>query len=189
MTPAGLEAWANYEPERSPIVTCELMNIPTLFYADYPLDIGITEEEVVIHHELYDVIRRVPLDSEPRSQHETGLFGVANARFEGDVLVIESSDYPPSPWGLAVVSLANGNGADVPSSAQKRLTERYSVIEGGKKLRLDFTLEDPVYLTEPFSDYWEWRRLAEDAPVLYEFECDPDSAAQFTGLRFERDAR
>ena len=31
LTPAGLEAWGNYDSEHSPIVTCEPMNIPTLF--------------------------------------------------------------------------------------------------------------------------------------------------------------
>ena len=135
------------------MVTCEPVNIPSLFYVDYLLDIRVNEEEVIIHHEVYDVTRRVPLDSEPKSQHESGLFGVASARMEGDELVVESSDYPPSPWGLAIVTLANGNGADVPSSAEKKLTERYSVSEDGKTLRLDFTLEDPVYLTEPFVDH------------------------------------
>ena len=187
LTPAGLESWQDYDPERSPVATCEMMNIPTLFYPGYLFDIRVNEREVILDHELYDLTRRIPLDSEPGPQHESGLLGVATARMQRDELVVESSGFPPSPWGLAVAVLRNGNGADIPSSAQKRVTERYSVSENGKTLRLDFTVEDPVYLTEPFSDYGEWTRVAADAPIVFDYNCDPVSAARFMGSASERD--
>ena len=187
LTPAGLESWQDYDPERSPVATCEMMNIPTLFYPGYLFDIRVNEREVILDHELYDLTRRIPLDSEPGPQHESGLLGVATARMQRDELVVESSGFPPSPWGLAVAVLRNGNGADVPSSARKRVTERYSVSGDGKTLRLDFTVEDPVYLTEPFSDYGEWTRVADDAPIVFDYNCDPVSAGRFTGSTSERD--
>ena len=182
LTAAGLEAWRNYDSDTSLVTTCEPMNIPTLFYASYLLDIRMNDQEVVLDHELYDVTRKVPLNAAPVSQHESGLFGVASGRMQGSDLVIESSGYPPSQWGLAVAVLRNGNGGDVPSSGQKKMTERYSVSGDGKTLRLEFTVEDPVYLTEPFSDDGEWRRIADDAPIVYDYACDSDSAALFTGL-------
>ena len=158
------------------------MNIPTLFYASYLLDIRMNDREVVLDHELYDITRRVPLNAAPESQHESGLFGVASGRMQGNELVIVSSGYPPSQWGLAVEVLRNGNGGDVPSSGHKKMTERYSVSGDGKTLRLEFTVEDPVYLTGPFSDDGEWRRIADDAPIVYDYACESDSAALFTGV-------
>ncbi len=181
LTAAGLQAWEDYDSARSPVTTCEPMNIPTLFYASYLLDIHMDDQYVTLDHELYDITRRVPLNAEPESQHESGLFGVASARLRGNELVIESFGYPPSKWGLAVAVLRNGNGADIPSSAQKKMTERYTVSEDGSKLRLEYTLQDPVYLTEPFFHDGEWTRIAADAPIIFDYACNPDSAALFTG--------
>lgn len=181
LTRTGLEAWENFDPERSPATTCEPMNVPTLFYVGHLLDIRVNGEDVLFHHEIYDVTRRVLLNTEPRPQEASGRFGVAAARMEGDELVIESSGYPPSKWGLAIAARPVGNGADVPSSAQKRVIERYSVSQDGQKLVVDYTVEDPVYLTEPYSALREWTRLADDAPVLYEYNCETESASRFIG--------
>ena len=177
---AGRQAWDDYDPERSPVVTCEPMNIPTLFYPAYLVDIRVDEREAVLHYELYDVVRRIPLNSAPVSQEKSGSFGVATARMEGDTLVIESREFPPSRWGLAIAVAPNGNGGDIPSSGHKRLTERYTANEDGRILNLHYTVEDPSYLSEPFSDRVQFRRLADDAP-MHEFECDPEAAAGFLG--------
>ncbi len=181
LTPEGLEAWRNYDAERSLVVTCEPMNIPTLFYAGYLFDIFVSDTEVILDHEVYDLTRRVPLDSAPETQYGSGQYGAAAATLEGGELVVESGEFPPSPWGLAAAVLANGNGGDVPSSEQKRLIERYSLSEDGQTLRLEFTVEDPVYLSEPFSDQVEWTRIASDAPIVFDYDCDPAVAGRFTG--------
>ena len=62
------------------------------------------------------------------------------------------------------------------------MTERYTVSEDGNTLRLEYTLEDPVFMTEPFIHDGEWTRVAADAPIVYNYDCTPDSAALFTGL-------
>jgi hypothetical protein len=186
LTPAGLRAWNEYRAERSPATTCEPMGIPTLFYVGYVVDIGLARNEVVMHYELYDVIRRIPIGGRPRMASATPLLGESVARIDGKSLIIETSKFTPSAWGLAVAAIPLGNDKDVPSSAQKKITERYTVSDDGKTLVLDYTVEDPVYLSRPFSDRVSIERLPDNAE-MYEFKCDPKAAARFTGGASSRD--
>jgi hypothetical protein len=98
---------------------------------------------------------------------------------EGNVLVIESSGYPASAWGLGAATQVMGAGADVPSSAQKTVVERFSASENGLALIYEYTVEDPVYLTESFSHRVEMARLPDDT-VFYVYDCDVESASQFS---------
>ena len=180
LTPVGLDAWRNWDAQASPANTCEPVNVPDVFFAPYLFDVRVNAEEVTLLHEAYGVTRTIILDSEPRLAEETGLFGLVSGRAEGDELVIESSEYPPSAWGLGLAATKHGGGADVPSSAQKKVTERYSVSEDGRTLRIDYTVEDPVYLTMPYSSYAQFTRVPDDTP-LYEYNCEVDSASRFSG--------
>ena len=177
LTPAGRRAWEQHDPRLSPANTCEYVNMPSLFYAPFLYDIQIDANEAVLTYELFNVTRRVLLNGEPQKAEETGLFGLVSGRIKGDELVIESSNYPPSDWGLAIAGDNNGAGRDVPSSAQKQILERYSVTNEGN-LRVDYVLEDPVYLKERYSNFVEFTRVADDTPI-HPWDCDTESAAKY----------
>jgi len=179
LTPAGVAAVQSYDPQQSPANACEPYNVPGAFLTPYMFDIRIGEREVVILHEAYNVTRRVPFGPDMAQVEPTGVFGRARARIEGSELVVESSGYPPSAWGLALAVDENGLGADIPSSAEKSVVERFSVSDDGLKLMLRYTVTDPVYLTQPFSGSATLDRVADDAPI-YEFACELDSAARFS---------
>ena len=179
LTPAGLTARENYDPQRSPANICEPTNIPAVFYTPFLFDIRITDQQAVVRHEAYNIIRTVPLDSEPRRAEPSGVFGMVAGRIDGDELVIESSGYPESDWGLGIAAGPNGVGADVPSSSQKKVIERYSVSSDGGTLTVGYTLEDPVYLTEPYSSHIEFTWVPDDEP-MHEYDCELDSAARFS---------
>jgi len=97
----------------------------------------------------------------------------------GEVYRAKSSGYPPSAWGLALAVDVNGLGADIPSSEQKTLVERFSVSDDGLTLTVRYTVSDPVYLTAPYTGTATLDRVADDAPI-YEFKCELDSAARFS---------
>ena len=178
LTPAALAAVQSYDPKESPANLCEPYNVPAAFLTPYLFDIRLTDREAIVRHEAYGITRRVPFG--PDAQVEpTGLFGIAHARTEGDTLVIESRDYPPSAWGLATAVDENGLGADIPSSAQKSTVERFSVSADGLTLTVQYELEDPVYLAERFMGSATLERVSDDSP-MYEFECELDSAARFS---------
>ena len=173
LTPEGLAAWESYDERLSPLDTCEPAQIPGLYYAPaYIHDIRIGDQEAVLYHEPFDITRTVPLSSEPQPAEQTGALGLVSGRIEGEQLVIESSGYPASKWGIAFASSSIGNGGDVPSSVEKTVTERFSVSDDGATLKIDYTITDPAYLTEPYSSFVEYKRIADDAPV-YGFDCEP----------------
>jgi hypothetical protein len=176
---AGSAAAANYDPQLSPATTCEPGAIPNLQLFPYLTDIRIQDDRVIFHHEAYDVVRSIPLDAPAAQVEPLGNMGVASAHIEGKELVIESSGYPPSRWGLAGAAQPRGGSYDVPSSAQKKVVERYSVSDEGQTLTLAQTIEDPVYLTEVYSASLTMSRVADDEP-MYPFECETDSAKRFS---------
>ena len=175
----GLRAWQEYSPRQSPANTCEPMNIPDIFNAPYLLDVEITDNELIIFNQPWDVERRIPLDGESVQAEPSGLFGTVSARIEGDVIIIESRDYPPSRWGLGSATQYLGSGADVPSSPDKQVTERIRLSEDAQTIHYDYTLVDPVYLSGPFSSSLEFSRLSAETP-MYPYDCEEESAAMFS---------
>jgi len=175
----GQSAWTNYDPKQSPANTCEPVSMPSAFHAPYLFDIDITDDTIILHNQLYEIVRKVPKNGEPVRTEPAGLFGTVRGRVEGDTLVVESRDHPPSRWGLGVATITLGGGADVPSSTEKSLVERYSVSEDGRTLLIDYTIEDPIYLSQPYSGRVELARVADDT-VMDVFECDVESAAMFS---------
>jgi hypothetical protein len=177
---AGLAAWRAYDQKLSPANTCEPMSIPVVFNApSYFVDIRFGDGNVVIRNEAYDVNRTVPLGSEFTPADPKGQWGKVRGRVEDATLVVESRDYPPSRWGLGAATQINGGGADVPSSEQKTVTERFSVSDDGLTLVYAYTLFDPVYMREPHNARIELKRVPDDSRWV-PYECNVESASMFS---------
>ena len=175
---AGMAAWRNYDRKASPANTCEPLNVPSVFLAPFFLfDLRVEARQVVLHNEAYDIVRTVPLARRSAAVDANGRFGRARARLERDVLVVETRDFPVSLWGLGHEE-AHGGG-DVPSSAQKTLTERFAVTPDGRTLVYTYELFDPVYMTEPHTGRVELARVPDDVP-MYAYKCDLESAAMWS---------
>src|SRR5690606_29159528 len=160
--------------------TCEPMSIPVVFNApSYFVDIRFGDGSVVIRNEAYDVHRTVPLGTAFNPADPDGQWGRVRGRIDGDALIVESRDYPPSRWGLGAATQINGGGADVPSSEQKTVTERFSVSDGAMRLSYEYTLFDPVYMREPYTARIEMPRVSDESP-MYPYDCDVDAASMFS---------
>lgn len=175
---AGRAAWQGYDPIESPAAKCETQSIPSVFNAPYLSEVRIGTDSVFVRNEAYDVRRTIALGDSFAPANPNGSFGEARARIEGDTLIIESRGYPPSGWGLGVATHVDGGGADIPSSVQKTVVERYSVSDDGQTLTLAYTLSDPAYLTRPYDGQVELHRVSPDTPI-YDYVCDLQSAAEF----------
>jgi hypothetical protein len=180
LNPAGVAARAAYDRKASPANTCEPMSIPDVFTAPFYLfEVRAENGAVTLHNEAYDITRTVKLDGKPAKVDAKGQFGTASARLDGDTLVIESRDHPVSKWGLGSEVQVLGGGADVPSSPQKTVTEKLSVSPDGKTLAYEFTLQDPTYLTKPYTGRVELTRAPDGTPI-YPYACDVESAAMWS---------
>lgn len=180
----GQEALDNYDYDASPANTCEPVNIPTILHVpNFLFDVRIDDYKAVITNEIYGVTRTVPLGTEFKQAEPTGRFGFIRGRIEGDVLVVESNKYLPSKWGTGIAAFKGG--ADVPSSDQKRVTERYMSRNEGQTLRVEYTIEDPVYLSEPYVGWREFNRVSDDTPI-HPYECSTESASQFSDKNLKK---
>jgi hypothetical protein len=177
---AGMAARSSYDRKLSPANTCEPISIPDAFNAPFYLfDIRIDGQQAVLHNELYDIVRKVPLGNRAAPADSAGLFGLARGRMEDGALVVESRGFAPSKWGLGAETTIFGGGADVPSSEQKEVIERFSVSEDGETLLYEYTVNDPVYMSEPYSGRIRLTRVPDGTP-MYPYECDVESASMWS---------
>ena len=174
----GLAAVEAFDPELSPLNTCETIGIPAALFSPTMFAVHVADQDVTLHFEYYDVTRTFTLGASPRALGEDGALGVASARIEGNTLVIRSEGFPASSWGLGQIHETDSE-TDVPSSEMKTVEERYTPTDGGLGIVLEMTVRDPVYLSETWSERREFRRVADDTP-LYPYECDVSGASFFS---------
>jgi hypothetical protein len=117
---------------------------------------------VVIRNEMIHEARVIPLDGSPHADPNVRMWmGDSRGRFDGDTLVIETTNFT-NRTALG----ANGNGA-VHSEAL-RLVERLTRTGPGT-LRYEFTVDDPQTYTQP----WTVQFNLDERPgyAIYEYAC------------------
>jgi hypothetical protein len=175
---AGKEARANFNATFNSSSECVPSNLPSLLMIPYVYEFSRQGNNIDIYHEYAKVRRPVTLGSTVANVTDP-TFGRRTGRYENDTLIIESDGFPAMSAGLASGWEPNGNGADIPSSTQKKLLERYTVNQDGSELTVAYTVTDPAYLTEPYTAEIKWYRMPFDSPV-YDFTCDAEIASRST---------
>jgi hypothetical protein len=143
---------------------------PWLFNAGGAHQITLENEDtIIISHEVLDVRRTVHLGiTEQPGGIEPSHLGYSIGWYEGETLVVDTAHFAPAKWGI-------GNG--ISSSDKKHLTERFTLVNEGRGLRFDYTLEDSAYLTEPVSMSQTFY-LDPEYPWQEEYGCDPEASSR-----------
>jgi hypothetical protein len=160
-------AWLEYFDElQSPTLNeCSAITTPNLLGDVRPFGISFKTDRVIINYEQMNIIKEVWMDGRGHPP-VTDLFqqGHAIGRWEGRTLVIETANFTFDPDGL-------DDHLHFPSSVRKKVTERYTLLNPDL-IRIDITYEDPVFLTQPFVYFHQWKRS--NRPLVGWWECDPD---------------
>jgi len=148
-----------------PAAHCLPQGIPILDAsgaADYPLKIIQEPDLVVVLYEALSQFRQIFLDGRdlPKDANPTWL-GYSVGRWEGDVLVVESTGFNGKTW-LDVV-------AAHPSTEALHITERFRRRDFGH-LDLTLTIDDPKAYTKPWT-VTETMQISPDTELL-EFVCN-----------------
>ena len=175
---AGISARENFNAQANSSSECVTPNLPSLLMIPYVYEITNYRNTITIFHEYGRLSRQVRLGSTDANVTDPQ-FGRRLGRYEDDTLIIESDGFPALSAGLASGWDPNGNGADIPSSEQKVLVEKYTVNEDGSELTLNYTVTDPVYLAKPYEAEVTWYRIPDDSPID-EFDCDAEIASRST---------
>jgi len=151
VTDKGKAAMAVADPKATTQKDCIPIGAPALMFYPVATTITVSKDRVQMKVDWMDSERIVYLDGR---QHppatQTSLLGHSTGKWEGKTLVVETTNFKEHPMGLST---------SLPSSPQKRLTERFSLSPDGKKLVYSGVIVDPVYLTKPveWSGQWEYR--------------------------------
>ena len=117
---------------------------------------------VVLTVEMIHDVRVVPLDGRPHlPDHMRQWLGDSRGRWEGDTLVVETTNFTDKIASFSTTSVSWGTGGDL------RLVERFTRADDGT-LDYEFTVENPSIFTQPFTARYPMHRS--DLP-LYEYAC------------------
>ena len=117
---------------------------------------------VAIRYEMIHDTRVIPLDGRPApSSAIRGYMGVARGHWDGDTLVVETTNFN----GTIGVT---GNGRQRPASDAMRVTERFTRT-GPHTIQYQATVNDPRTWTAPWTLSFPLER--DDAYGFYEYAC------------------
>jgi hypothetical protein len=173
-TPKGAAAMKAFSEAESPIVKCVPFATPTLTTLPYLNEIDVRPDRVIVRSEFFNVDRTVYMDGRghPKDGGRTTQ-GHSIGRWEGDVLVVDTALFAEHRVGNST-----GPATGLPSGAQKHVVERFRLADDRTRLLIDFVVEDPEYLAEPFTVSAEWDYAPQQR--LLRFGCDPAQARRFT---------
>ena len=148
---------------------CIPIGEPAVMFYPVASTIKVEKNRVLLNVDWMETQRIVYTDGR---QHppatQTFQHGHSIGHFEGKTLVVETTNFKEHPLGLST---------SMPSSTQKKLTERFQVSDDGKALLYSGVVEDPVYLAKPgeWSGRWEYRPGMPHSNQ----KCDVDLAQRF----------
>jgi hypothetical protein len=139
------------DPRATTQKDCIPIGAPALMFYPVATTIRVQPDRVVMDVDWMDTERVIYLDGrKPPAANQTTLHGHSVGRWDGKTLVVETTNFREHPMGLST---------NLPSSTQKKLTERFALGPDGKSLVYSGSVEDPVYLSKPieWTGTWEFR--------------------------------
>jgi hypothetical protein len=133
-----------------------------------------TADHVMIQSEMIHDVRIIRIgEPRPMPEHVRPYFGNSSARWEGDVLVVETTNISP------LQSVAGGS-----LSEDAKVTERFSLVDE-ETILYQFTVDDPATFAETWGGEIPIHRLHAE---LYEYGCHEGNYALegvLRGARYE----
>lgn len=169
LTQAGQDAAAAAGPLSTTHKDCIPIGTPGLMVYPVAITVEVLEDRAVMTVDWLDSVRTIWLDGRDHPEFDqTFLFGHSTGTWDGDALVVESTNFQEHSMGLTM---------NIPGSRQKHLLERFELSEDGKQMLYSGTITDPVYLQEAvtWSSSWVYRPEMSHSNE----SCDLEAARRF----------
>jgi hypothetical protein len=152
---------ANHSKD-NPDAHCLPIGLTQLHNHPQPRKIIQTPSVIVILYEANDGIRQIFTDGRPlpNNDPQPWWYGYSIGRWEGDTLVVETSNFKDGGW-------LDVNGAPLTDAA--KMTERFRRLDYGT-LEIEVTVDDPKAYTRPWTAVKIRQRLLPDDELI-EFIC------------------
>ena len=127
----------------TPHSSCTHAGVPGYhLYGFQPLYFVQTPKEVVMIYSNDQQVRRVYLDVPHSANPKPSWYGESVGHYDGDTLVVDT------------IGLNDKTFVDnfrTPHTDKLHVVERFKLVDGGKKMRVDITFEDPAAFNAPWS--------------------------------------
>ncbi len=128
---------------------------------------------VVIHAEMIHHARIIPLDGRPPLPPTVRLLeGDSSGRWEGDTLVVETTNFSDRNW--IATSAAAGRIKGIPQSTGLRIVERFTRV-APERIDYEARIEDPAIFTRPWT--LAFPLMKDDQYRIYEYACHEGNRA------------
>lgn len=125
---------------------------------------------VALQMEMVHEVRLISTDGRaaiPAQIHQW--LGESRGRWEDhNTLLVETNNFRSGPSATNIGTTGSPRENDTPVSEQARMVERFHMVGPGAII-YEFTWEDPVVFTEPWSARLEWQR--DDDYGMFEYAC------------------
>lgn len=129
---------------------CLPEGLPRLMLKAQPFEILQRPGFLAFNYQINRLVRVAYFDGKPAADNPEYYLGESFARWDGRELVIETQ-------GFNDQTLLDDSG--VPHGTGLRLTERLSLVDGGRRLKNRMTIEDPATFTTPWTVTATYERL------------------------------
>ena len=136
---------------------------PPMVPAGYNQNLQIvqTRDYVMVHNEMVHTARIIPLDGKPHASSQLRSWtGDSRGRWEGDTLVVDSSNFNDKTWNQF-------SGWSWPVDDNLHVVERFTLIDPDTVM-YEFTVTDPTAWTKPWSATVPLRRTTN---LMFEYAC------------------
>jgi len=138
MTDGARERRARYDPAADPESRCDRPpGLITHLMTSLPVAIDVHDERVLFRYDGSNTVRTIEITDRGAPAGEPTLLGSSTARFEGAALIVESRNVAGSTTRFHTTT----DGT--------RVVERYMTSDGGRRLELELTIDDPASFREP----------------------------------------
>jgi hypothetical protein len=129
--------------EEDPRLKCWVLGVPRGVYYPAPFQIFQREDDVTLVHQFGHQVRTIATNGShhPEEQGQEFWLGDSRARWEGDTLVVDVTDFNPETW-----LDRSGNF----HSEQLHVVERWSFVDADT-ISYSATLEDPKVYSRPWT--------------------------------------
>ena len=132
-----------------------------------------TRGYVVIYAEMIHDARIIPLDGRPPLPESMRLLeGDSRGRWEGDTLVVETTNFSDRNW--IATSAASGRIKGIPQTTALRIVERFTRV-APDRIDYEARIEDPAVFTRPWT--LAFPLVKDDEYRIYEYACHEGNRA------------
>jgi hypothetical protein len=163
-TPAGLKKREELRagwPATDPEAKCYMGGIPRSNYMPYPFQIVQGQKDILFVYEYASSNRIVHMSNHTEPPVDSWM-GWSNGKWDGDTLVIEVTGHNDQTWF---------DRAGNHHSEALKVTERFTLMEGGNHLWYEALIEDPKTFTRPWRIQMPLYRNVSPNAQLLEFKC------------------